>query len=332
MATDESDLEPIEPETARELFLDHKANNCADSTVYNHRYHLNSFLEWCERNDVDNLNEVSGRDVQAYRLWRKETSDINKVTMKVHMSTLRVFLKWAASIEAVDENLYDKILVPRVRPEEQQRDETLDAERAQDILKYLSKFQYASKEHVLVALLWETGIRIGAANSIDVADADFEKGHLRLVHRPEKGTTLKNGQGGERLIAISSGLLKMLGDYIDEKRIPIEDEYGRRPLLTTRQARMSRATMRRIVYRVTAPCFFDEPCTDCSDSDDVRCGDAVSPHAIRRGSITHYLSEDVPIDVVSDQMNVGRKTLKEHYDQRSEEVKVEQRREHIEGV
>ena len=34
MANDKSNLEPIEPETARELFLDHKANNCADSTVY----------------------------------------------------------------------------------------------------------------------------------------------------------------------------------------------------------------------------------------------------------------------------------------------------------
>lgn len=332
MPTRESDLEPIEPRTARELFLDYKANNCADSTVYNLRYRLKPFVEWCEENDVDNLNDISGRDVQTYRLWRKETSDINKVTMRMHMSSLRVFLKWAASIEAVDENLYDKILVPRVSPEEKQRDEKLDAERAEKILEYLSKFEYASKEHVLIALLWETGIRIGSANSLDVKDVDFEKGRLRLAHRPEEGTRLKNGQGGERLIAISSDLAKALADYIDEKRIPIEDEHGRQPLLTTRQARMSRATMRRIVYRVTAPCFFDEPCADCATTKDERCGDAVSPHAIRRGSITHYLSEDVPIDVVSDRMNVGRKTLEKHYDRRSEEVKVEQRREHIESI
>jgi hypothetical protein len=53
--------------------------------------------------------------------------------------TLRVFLKWAASIDAVPENLYDKVMVPRVRPEQRQRDETLDAERAQEILTYLAK-------------------------------------------------------------------------------------------------------------------------------------------------------------------------------------------------
>lgn len=68
---------------------------------------------------------------------------------------------------------------------------------------------------------------------------------------------------------------------------------------------MSRATMRRIIYKITALCFFDEPCSECYDSSDKRCGDSVSSHSVRRGSITHYLSEDVPIDVVSDRMNVS---------------------------
>lgn len=35
---------------------------------------------------------------------------------------------------------------------------------------------------------------------------DFETGRLQLVHRPDKGTQLKNGQGGERLLALSSDL------------------------------------------------------------------------------------------------------------------------------
>jgi site-specific recombinase XerD len=332
MVAHESELEPIEPRTAYELFLDHKSVDCTDATVYNYRFRLKPFLEWCEENDVENLNDIPGRNLQTYRLWRRETSDINNLTMRMQMSALRVFLKWAASIEAVTENLYDKVMMPQVSPEEQQRNETLDAERAQRVLGYFSKFQYASNEHVLLALLWETGIRIGSANSLDVEDVDFENGHLRLVHRPDEGTRLKNVEGGERLIALTSDLAKLLGDYIDEIRNDLEDEYGRKPLLTTRQGRMSRVSMRRIIYRITAPCFFDEPCTDCSEGADRRCGDSVSPHAVRRGSITHYLSKDVPVDVVSDRMNVSRKVLEKHYDKRSEEVKVEQRREYIENI
>jgi len=94
------------------------------------------------------------------------------------MGTLRVFIKWAASIEAVPQTLSDKVVVPSVPPEARERDETLEVEHAQRILAYLSKFQYASNEHVLLALLLETGIRIGGANSLDVADVDFENRHL----------------------------------------------------------------------------------------------------------------------------------------------------------
>ena len=332
MATDENDLEPIEPTTARELYLDYKQTECAESTVYNHRFRLKPFFQWCKENSIDNLNDLSGRDLQTYRLWRRENSNLKKVTMQNQLGTLRVFLKWAGTIEAVPGDLYDKLLIPSASPEEEQRDEMLEAGRAERILGYLDKFQYASNEHTLLALLWETGIRIGAANSLDLADVDFENGHLQLVHRPDEDTTLKNGQGGQRLVAMSSDLAKLLGDYIDVQRADIEDKYGRQPLLTTSTARMSRTTMRRIIYKITAPCFLDEPCSECYDSSDKRCGDSVSPHSVRRGSITHYLSEDVAIDVVSDRMNVSRKTLKKHYDKRSEEVKVEQRRDYIEEV
>ena len=85
MTTDKDDLEPIEPETAAELFLEHKATDCAESTVRNHRYRMNHFLEWCDEEDVDNLNDLSGRDIQRYRLWLADDSDLNALTMKVRV-------------------------------------------------------------------------------------------------------------------------------------------------------------------------------------------------------------------------------------------------------
>ena len=332
MTSQPTDLEPIDPRTAQQLFLDHKAADCTDSTVQNLRYRTNHFVDWCEEVDIDNLNDLSGRDIQKFRLWRKENGDLKKITMRMHMSTLRVFIKWAASVEAVPESLYDKIMIPRVRPEDRQRDEILDAERAQEILAFLSKFQYASIEHVLLALLWETGIRIGGAKSLDVSDVDIKDNHLRLVHRPDEGTTLKNGPGGVRLVAITDELAQLLEDYVDEIRMDSPDDYGRDPLLTSQYGRLSRSTMRRKIYEITAPCYLDEPCPGCNDSPNRRCPEAVSPHSVRRGSITHFLSQDVPTEIVSDRMNVSRKVLDQHYDKRSEEVKLEQRRGYLDNV
>jgi hypothetical protein len=77
---------------------------------------------------------------------------------------------------------------------------------------------------------------------------------------------------------------------------------------------------------VTAPCFRGEQCPDCADDPDLPCPEAVNTHAIRRGSITHFLTEDIPIQIVGDRMDVSREVLEEHYDNRSEEIKLEQRR------
>jgi hypothetical protein len=44
------------------------------------------------------------------------------------------------------------------------------------------------------------------------------------------------------------------------------------------------------------------------------------------------LTEDIPEKVISDRMNVSREVLEDHYDRRSEEVKVEQRRGYLDGV
>lgn len=331
MSTDTTNLDPIDPSTAQKLFLDHKATSCTEATVTNHRYRLNHFVRWCDEVEIDNLNELTGRDIQRYRLWRKEDGDLNKLSLRMQMSTLRVYLKWAASIEAVPENLYDKVMVPRVRPEERQRDEILDAEDAEAILQHLSTYEYASTEHLMIALLWQTGIRIGAAHSLDVNDVSLEKESIRLVHRPDRGTTLKNGKSGERLVAITPELSELIEAYLRFNREAMSDEHGREPLFSTSHGRMHRNTMRRLTYRVTSPCYRGDNCPNCKGRD-AKCEESVSPHSIRRGSITHYLSNDIPVEIVSDRMNVSRKVLDNHYDKRSEEVKLEQRRGYLDNL
>ncbi|WP_415381612.1 tyrosine-type recombinase/integrase [Halosimplex sp. TS25] len=332
MSTDPTDLEPIEPRTAQKLYLDHKASQYSVKTVRAHRYRTNHFIEWCDIEDIDNMNDLTGRSIQRYRLWRQDTGDLAKITLNQQMSTIRVFLKWAGSIEAVAANLYDKVMVPRVTPEEERRDETLSTEEASTILDYLSTYHYASVEHAVFAVLWETGMRLGGANSLDVGDVHVDEEAIELVHRPDRGTQLKNGANGERPVAITTSLAGLLEQYVENTRVDATDESGREPLFTSSYGRLSKSSLRRYVYQVTAPCFRNEPCPDCSGCDEPRCAEAVSPHAIRRGSITHALTEDVPVEVIGDRMNVSRDVIDKHYDKRSEEVKLEQRRGYLDNI
>ena len=333
MVEDENNnLEPIDPSTAQQLYLEHKASQAMEATVQGHRYRTNHFVRWCDVEGIDNMNDLTGRDIHEYRLWRKDDGDLNAVSLQTQMCTIRVFLRWCGSIEAVDSKLHTKVLVPQVPREEQQRDELLEHEEAEEILLHLSNFHYASNKHVLLALLWETGLRIGAARAIDLRDVDLEEEFLRLKHRPETGTPLKNGSGGERLVAISADLADLLQDYIDTVRTDRTDDANREPLLTSNQGRLSRSSMRRYIYIITAPCLLDKECPGCKENKDEKCPEAVTPHAVRRGSITHFLTEDVPTEVVGDRMDVSRKVLEKHYDRRSEEVKLEQRRSYLDNV
>ncbi|ESS10261.1 MAG: site-specific recombinase XerD [uncultured archaeon A07HR60] len=326
------DLQPMEPERARELYLDHKQTQCSEVTVQSHRYRLNHFVRWCEENTIENLNNLTGRDLHEFRLWRKKDGDLNTVTMQTQMSTLRVFIKWCRSIEAVDPDLYTKILIPQVSDAKDNRDVMLEADHADELTRYLSQYHYASRDHVLFAVLWETGMRIGAVRSLDLNDVYIEERCFELEHRPEKGTTLKNGQNGERLVAISADLAELVEDFIENTRAERSDDYGRHPLVTGNQGRCSRSTIRRNVYALTAPCFLDNECPNCNGTVESKCPEAVSPHAIRRGSITHLLTNDVPVEIVGDRTDVSRDVIDKHYDQRSEEVKLEQRRGYLDDI
>lgn len=134
---------------------------------------------------------------------------------------------------------------------------------------------------------------------------------------------------------------RAIEDWLDYNRHNVTDEYDREPLLTTKNGRVPGSTVRDEVYYITRPCFYTGSCPLGKDIEGCqateyghysKCPGNVSPHDVRRDSITHHLSEDVPEKVVSDRMNVGMDVLDKHYDKRSEEVKVEQRRDYLEGV
>lgn len=330
--------EPITPEEALELYLDNKTDSAAASTVRSHRYRLRHFVRWCSREGVENLNDVSGRDLHRYRSWRRDDGNLNKVSLKTQMSALRVFLKFCESIDAVPEDLHEKVLLPSVARSEKQRDVKIEAEEAFDVLDYLRKFEYASVEHVVFEVLWHTGMRTGSIRSLDVDDYHPRDAYLELEHRPESGTPLKNGAEGERLVGLSADICGLIDDYLETNRHDVLDENARAPLFSTEHGRPTTGTYRRWMYKVTRPCVYSGECPagrevgKCRATEHRHCFECpvnVSPHAVRRGSITYHLLRDWPLEDVSGRVNANPDVLKQHYDRRTDKERLEQRRENL---
>lgn len=83
-------LEPIRPLEAKEMYLRERRTDASDATIKAHDYRLGHFIRWCDIEEIDDLNELSGRDLHRYKLWRQDDGDLNQVSLKTQMDTLRV--------------------------------------------------------------------------------------------------------------------------------------------------------------------------------------------------------------------------------------------------
>jgi len=336
------DLQPIEAAEAKEMYLEQRSQEVSDATIQAHGYRLKHFVRWCEDvQSIKNLNDLSGRDLQRFTTWRREDGDLNNVTVVTQLSTLRVFLKWCENINAVEEDLHDKILMPNLSKHEDQRDAMLNSSDAKDLLQYLRKFELGTRTHALIEVLWHTGMRIGAAHGLDLGDYDPHEQNIEVQHRPDTETRLKNKQDGERYVGLSKDVCDALDAYIKFKRADVVDDFGREALFTSKYGRPSKSSLRDNIYQITRPCVYTGECPHDRDIESCeamernkasRCPSSVSPHAIRRGSITHHLSEDVPDKVVGDRMNVSLDVLEKHYDRRSEKQKSRQRQDYLDDI
>ncbi|PSP37708.1 integrase [Halobacteriales archaeon QH_7_65_31] len=331
----------IPPQQAVELYLKDRKPDITKSTYRNHKYHLNSFLEWAKQTGLASMNEMTGKHIYEYKIWRRDTGDINALTLSNQLSTLRVFLSFCGSIEAAEEGLAEKVMTPDIDPEEMARDKAIDIETANEILGYLDTYEYASLRHTLFYLLWHTGIRTGTIHSLDIDDYHSEGQYIEIQHRPDQGTRLKNKSRAEREIHIKQEVCDVLEDYIKVNRHDVEDDHGREPLFTTSSGRAYKSLIQKHIYVATRPCHYSGNCPHnedieaCEASDfnlASKCPSSVSPHPIRRSAITAHLNADVPKEIASDRMNVSVSVLDKHYDARTETEKRELRRDYLDNV
>jgi len=341
----DDDLEPISPAEAIDWYLEHRRDDVREATRRSHRSALGIFQDWTDEVGLENLNDLSGRQLHAFKTWRKAETDITTITLNGTLAMLQRFLRFCESIEAVEEGLAERVPLPNVPPADEVKEDVPDDEQVEAIRAYYRRFEYASRQHAQFELVVEVGIRLGALRGIDLADVRSDDAVTHLRDRPEGpdvyGTPLKNGSDGERIVNLSSGLVELLEDYVTHNRHDVTDEFRREPLFTTASGRVSTTTVRRDFYKLTRPCEYDPDCPHGREIEDceatvprqaTHCPSSFSTHPLRKWSIMNQLDEGVPKELLSDRVDVSVPVLDKHYDQRSEERKSRQRREVLEST
>lgn len=347
------DLESTPPREAFDLWLRQQADK-ADETVQSYQYRVEPFLGYLEETGITDLADLRTRDVKEFEVQRRN-QDLGRQTLNNQFGTIRQFLQYCQELNAVSDEVVAALELPDLSKDDRVNTEKLVTERAERILSELDRYRYASRDHVLFALLWRTTARIGTIRALDVDDVYLDEDAISRLretltaqgyadhvidslldqvelpilwprHRPESDTPLKNQEGGERVINISQDTGDILEAYLRVNRPDVTDEYGREPLIASKKGtgRLSKSAIRNTIYILTQPCEFGGPCPHDREKSDCearehghgsKCPSSRSPHKLRTGAITHHRDRGWPKDDLSKKANTSEELIEGVYDQ-----------------
>ena len=337
-----SSLQPLAPENGVARYLRMKSSDVGEITKKEYRRKLQYFIEFCSQEGIQNLNQLDGRKIDSFRIWRREDStdkvkSLTSKTMRNDMYLFRDLIRYLESVEAVEPLTSEKIQIPKLKDRDGVRDTELSNDRVARILNYLEQYKYASLEHIVWLLQCKTGRRPGGILSIDLNDVEtnVDDPYIEVIHRG-KGTSLKYGVDSEKKINISKETAEALDDYISNQRHDVTDSDEREPLLSTKYGRLTRSTMRKYFYKFTRPCRISGQCPHNRDIDECesaqstdqasKCPSSEPPYAFRHGYITQQRRIGVPVAVICERCNVSKGILAKHYNERTEEERRISRR------
>lgn len=315
----------LSPQEASNRWIDIQRTDHAESSISTLHYRLKQFIQYCEQNEIETLQDLTAWDIDEFTAERR--SELNNVSLNNQLGTLENWLEWCESRGLVAENVVGAIDPPSVPKQEQSSDVRYAAADAVPQLQWFRQSrQNGSRKHAILEIMWHVGCRLGAVRGLDrrdyVADDDRGEYYLDFRNRAESETPLKNGLDGERPVGLRPGVANVLDTYIENSRARMRDDYGRDPLFTTEYGRVAKNTVRLNCYFATAPCWR----TDCPHDKEERncewwnnagiskCPSTRSPHRVRTGSVSWQLDQGVPLEVVSKRANASPDIIKKHYD------------------
>jgi len=163
------ELELLEPERGVELYLRQRQDDAADSNIRAHRGRLKHFVRWCEQEKTSRI----------WTTWRAADCTSFGFGEKRIMTWIQpVFgLSWvhfapsSSSSKLLTQcpTICTKTSLPALKEGEGVRDVMFEADRAKDILSYLSQFEYASRCHVIFDIFSLTPV------------SDTRSGHQKIL-------------------------------------------------------------------------------------------------------------------------------------------------------
>ncbi|MBW2466934.1 MAG: site-specific tyrosine recombinase XerD [Deltaproteobacteria bacterium] len=270
----------------QDLFLKYlsAARRLAPNT-YNrsYRYDLNSFAVFLDRKTITGPNQIKKSDIRDYISWcRRRGLSSRSISRKI--STLRTFFRFLLAENYIDSDPTSMIEHPkqgRILPKTltiSEVDALLEITEKQDSGKVLE-----ARNHVMLSLLYATGLRVSELVKLPLISYNRHSGNLRVLGKGSK----------ERLVPIGEQARVLLDDYLDNVRPQLlRGKTSPSLFVTNRGKAMTRNRYWQILKDIARQVGINKD---------------ISPHALRHSFATHLLENGA--DLRSVQLMLGHSDI-----------------------
>jgi site-specific recombinase XerD len=111
------------PSEAVRRYLEARERELPDQTIAEYRGKLSHFVDFCDREGIEDCSNLTGRDLHDYRVYRREesTEQVDRLSIKSmrdELYLLRNFLQVLEQQEAIRKGLHKNVEVPSLGPGE----------------------------------------------------------------------------------------------------------------------------------------------------------------------------------------------------------------------
>lgn len=267
----------------------------AKGTVRNYIDDLNDFAEWLLRQDIEELQDVTSREVREWQMEHMERGEAPG-TVKRRLSSLSSFFRYLRRHGFFDTDIMARVSAPRQPKRLPVFFKEKELEHLYDEGLFADDFM-GQRDKLMLRMLYETGMRRSELAGLRETSVDISSLTIKVLGKRNK----------ERIIPIESELAHNINQYLALK----EQEMGPNEWLFVRKN--GRPINSNDVY-ITVKKYM----TTLSNAD------RISPHVFRHSFATHILNDGGNIQAI--------KELLGHADLATTEVYTHVTREHLKEV
>ncbi len=212
----------------------------AENTVLAYGRDLKGFLKFCKSRKINDLKQISAKDVQGYMISLAKTS-MAESSIKRALAAIRMLLRYGRLIGILTDDFSPILEGPKLW---QRLPITANKEKVLALLKAPDpKEEYYFRDRVILELLYATGLRASELAGLKISYLNLDIGYLRCIGKGSK----------ERVVPISKAAIAAVDEYLRQLRPHLSKPFSRDFLLLSRTGRpLSRIEIWRLVKKYAA--------------------------------------------------------------------------------